>query len=81
MKVCGGLVCGVPLRAISIMTSARRSRSMTSGETKPPPLPRTSTMSAFFRICGKYSLVNSFKPGLAHVGNVDVTDLAVRFSC
>jgi len=53
VKVCGGLVCGTPLRDISIMTSARRSRSMTSGETKPPPLPRTSTMSAFLRICGK----------------------------
>ena len=47
-KVCAGFTSPTwALRVISIITSARRRRSITSGETKPPPLPRTSTMSAF----------------------------------
>ena len=59
------------------MTSARRSRSMTSGETKPPPLPRTSTISAFLADLREVLLGEFVQAGLTHVGNVDVADFAV----
>ena len=35
-----------------IMAISRRSRSISIGDTLPPPLPRTSMISAFLRICG-----------------------------
>ncbi|MCK7500683.1 MAG: hypothetical protein MZW92_68560 [Comamonadaceae bacterium] len=47
-----GSGAGAWLRAMSTMTSSRRRRSMIIGETLPPPLPRTSTISASLRSCG-----------------------------
>ena len=60
------------------MTSARRSRSITSGETKPPPLPRTSTISAFLADLREVELGEFIQSRLSHVGNMDIADLAVR---
>ena len=68
---------GSLLRAMPIMAISRRRRSMSIGETLPPPLPRTSMMSAFFAQLRVEVLGELVQAGRLHVGDVQVADLAV----
>ena len=43
---------GSALRAMPTIAGSRRSRSISIGDTFPPPLPRTSITSACFLSCG-----------------------------
>ena len=49
---------------------------MICGETLPPPLPRTSTISPSLPVCGIVELDELVQPLRPHVGDVDVGDLA-----
>src|SRR6184192_3464694 len=78
VNVCGGSVCGMPFRAIPTITSARRNRSITNGETNPPPLPNIYNERMFTDL-RKVKFGELVQPGLAHIGDVQVTDFAAGF--
>ena len=57
-----GSTFGAALRAMVIMASWRRRRSMICGETLPPPLPRTSTIRPSLCVCGIVALDELVQP-------------------